>query len=170
MNISFDLASFEAAKSRKASSNFNETEETRIANQVIQNQHPITVRSYKCSIDNNEYFALRSKGCKSISVVASEHNTNVLMQYAATGKTDDCLKTSVENENDKGDNKAMLSIAETLLENGQTIQMVPSYKTDGKIRGIWYSRFINFKFYLDATDEIKQMFADHGQTGKSSAR
>lgn len=164
MNISFDLASFEAAKSRKASVNFNEVEETRIANQVILNQHPITVRSYKCSIDNNEYFALRSKGCKNISVIASEHNTNVVMEYAASGKTDEYLKSSEDNEEDKGDNTAMLSIAKTLLENGQTIQMVPSYKSDGKIRGIWYSRYVNFEFYFDATDEIKQMFADHGQT------
>ena len=164
MKINFDLASFEAVKSRKASVNFNEVEEARIASQITKNKLPITVRSYICGINNQEYFGIRSKGCKGVSVIASEHNTNLIMQYAATGETEESFEPQDnEKENDNADNSAMLSIARALLQNNQTIQMIPSYKTDGKIRGIWYSRFVNFEFYFDATDNIKQMFADYNQ-------
>ena len=163
MQLNFNLASFEAIKRPHNKVQFDEAEEARILNEVIKNKQAISVRSYVCRVNQLEYFGIRSKGCKSLSVIASEHNTKMLMQYAATGEIPNPIKPLSEDDGDKGDTKAMLSIAETLLENKQTIQMVPSYKTDSHIKGTWFSRYINFDFYFKATDEAIQLFEKHGQ-------
>lgn len=163
MVLDFNLASFEALNSRKDGVQFNEAEEARILNEVIKNKQAISVRSYVCGVNNHEYFAVRSKGCKRLSVIASEHNATILMQYAVTGEIQAPIKPLSEDDEDKGDGKAMLAIAETLLKNHQTIQMVPQYKTDGHIKGTWFSRHVNFDLYFEATDEVKQLFEKHNQ-------
>ena len=163
MNLEFNLASFEAIKRPHNRVQFNEAEEARILNEVIKNKQAISVRSYICGVNNHEYFGIRSKGCKCLSVIASEHNTKMLMQYAATGEITNPIKPLSEDDGDKGDGKAMLSIAETLLENKQTIQVVPHYKTVGHIKGTWFSRFVNFDFCFDATENVKRLFEEHGQ-------
>lgn len=163
MQLNFNLASFEAIKRPQNGVQFNEVEEARILNEVIKNKQAISVRSYVCRLNQLEYFGIRSKGCKSLSVIASEHNTKMLMQYAATGEIPNPIKPLSEDDGDKGDTKAMLSIAETLLENKQTIQMVPHYKTVGHIKGTWFSRFVNFYFCFDATENVQQLFEEHGQ-------
>ena len=163
MNLEFNLASFEAIKRPHNRVQFDEAEEARILNEVIKNQQAISVRSYICGVNNHEYFAIRSKSCKRLSVIASKHNATMLMQYAITGETQAPIKPLLEEDEDKGDGKAMLAIAETLLKNHQTIQMVPQYKTDGYIKGTWFSRYVNFDFYFKATENVKRLFEEHGQ-------
>ena len=163
MELDFNFASFEALNSRKVNVQFNEAEEARILNEVIKNKQAISVRSYVCGVNNHEYFAIRSKGCKRLSVIASEHNATILIQYAVTGAIQAPIKPFSEEDDDKVDGKAMLAIAEILLKNSQTIQMVPTYKTDGYIKGTWFSRYVNFDFYFEATDEVKQLFEKHNQ-------
>lgn len=163
MNLEFNLASFEAIKRPHNRVQFNEVEEARILNEVIKNKQAISVKSYVCGVNQLEYFGICSKSCRHLSVIASEHNTKMLMQYAATGEIPNPIKPLPEDDGDKGDGKAMLSIAETLLENKQTIQVVPQYKTDGHIKGTWFSRFVNFVFCFDATENVKRLFEEHGQ-------
>lgn len=163
MELDFNFASFEVLNNRKVRVQFNEAEEARILNEVIKNKQAISVRSYFCGVNNHEYFAIRSKGCKRLSVIASKHNATILIQYAVTGAIQAPIKPLLEEDEDKGDDKAMLAIAETLLKNHQTIQMVPQYKTDGYIKGTWFSRYVNFEFYFEATGEIKQLFENHNQ-------
>lgn len=124
MILNFNMASFEAIKRPHNRVQFNEAEEARILNEVIKNKQAISVRSYFCSVNNHEYFAIRSKGCKRLSVIASKHNATMLMQYATTGAIQEPIKPLLEEDEDKGDDKAMLAIAETLLKNHQTIQML----------------------------------------------
>ena len=163
MKLDFNFYTFGALNNRKARVQFNEVEEARILNEVIKNKQAISVRSYVSGVNNHEYFAIRSKGCKRLSVIASEHNATMLMQYATTGEIPSPIKALSDNQDDKGDDQAMLAIAETLLKNDQTIQMVPHYKTDGYIKGTWFSRHVNFEFYFEATNEIKQLFEKHNQ-------
>lgn len=163
MILNFNMASFEAIKRPQNRVLFNEAEEARILNEVIKNKQAISVRSYFCSVNNHEYFAIRSKGCKRLSVIASKHNATMLMQYATTGAIQEPIKPLLEEDEDKGDDKAMLAIAETLLKNHQTIQMVPQYKTDGYIKGTWFSRYVNFDFYFKETEYVKRLFEEHGQ-------
>lgn len=163
MELNFNFASFEAIKRPHNRVQFNEAEEARILNEVIKNKQAISVRSYFCSVNNHEYFAIRSKGCKRLSVIASKHNATMLMQYATTGAIQEPIKPLLEEDEDKGDDKAMLAIAETLLKNHQTIQMVPQYKTDGYIKGTWFSRYVNFDFYFKETENVKRLFEEHGQ-------
>lgn len=163
MKLDFNFYTLEALNNRKARVQFNEVEEARILNEIIKNKQAISVKSYVCSVNQLEYFGIRSKVCKCLSVIASEHNTKMLMQYAATGEIPNPIKPLSEDDGDKGDGKAMLSIAETLLENKQTIQVVPHYKTVGHIKGTWFSRFVNFDFCFDATENVKRLFEEHGQ-------
>jgi hypothetical protein len=163
MQLNFNLASFEAIKRPQNRVQFNEAEEARILNEVIKNKQAISVRSYFCGVNNHEYFAIRSKGCKRLSVIASKHNATMLMQYATTGAIQEPIKPLLEEDEDKGDDKAMLAIAETLLKNHQTIQMVPQYKTDGHIKGTWFSRYVNFDFYFKETENVKRLFEEYGQ-------
>lgn len=163
MILNFNMASFEAIKRPQNRVLFNEAEEARIFNEVIKNKQAISVRSYVCGVNQLEYFSIRSKGCKCLSVIASEHNATMLMQYATIGEIPSPIKALSDNQDDKGDGQAMLAIAETLLKNDQTIQMVPHYKTDGYIKGTWFSRYVNFEFYFEATVEIKQLFENHNQ-------
>ena len=163
MQLNFDMAAFEAIKRPQNRVLFNEAEEARILNDVIKNKQAISVRSYVCGVNNHEYFAIRSKGCKRLSVIASEHNATILMQYAVTGEIQAPIKPLSEDDEDKGDGKAMIAIAKILLENEQCIQMVPTYKTDGYIKGTWFSRYVNFDFHIKATEDVKQMFEEHGQ-------
>ena len=163
MILNFDMASFEAIKRSQNRVLFNEAEEARILNEVIKNKQAISVRSYVCGVNNHEYFAIRSRGCKRLSVIASEHNATILMQYAVTGEIQAPIKPLSEDDDDKGDGKAMLAIAETLLKNGQTMQMVPLYKSEGHIKGTWFSRYVNFDFYFEATENVKRLFEEHGQ-------
>lgn len=163
MNLEFNLASFEAIKRPHNRIQFDETEEARILNEVIKNQQAISVRSYICGVNNHEYFAIRSKGCKRLSVIASKRNTELFLHYATTGEIPSSFEALSEDDEDKGDGKAMFAIAETLLKNHQTIQMVPQYKTDGHIKGTWFSRYVNFDFYFEAKEEVRQLFKEHGQ-------
>ena len=163
MILNFDMASFEAIKRPHNRVQFDEAEEARILNEVIKNKQAISVRSYISGVNNHEYFAIRSKGCKRLSVIASKHNATMLMQYATTGEIKEPIKPLSKDDEDKGDGKAMLAIAKILLENELTIQMVPTYKTGGYIKGTWFSRYVNFEFYFEATDEIKQLFEKHNQ-------
>ena len=163
MKLDFNFYTFGALNNRKARVQFNEVEEARILNEVIKNKQAISVRSYVSGVNNHEYFAIRSKGCKRLSVIASKRNTELFLHYATTGEIPSSFEALSEDDEDKGDGKAMLAIAETLLKNHQTIQMVPSYKTDSHIKGTWFSRYINFDFYFKATDEAIQLFEKHGQ-------
>lgn len=163
MELDFNFASFEVLNNRKVRVQFNEAEEARILNEVIKNKQAISVRSYICRFNNHEYFAIRSKGCKRLSVIASKHNATILIQYAVTGAIQAPIKPLLEEDEDNGDRKAMLAIAKILLENEQTIQMMPTYKTEGYIRGTWFSRYVNFDFYFEAEEEVKQLFKEHGQ-------
>lgn len=163
MNLELDLASFEAIKRPHNRVQFDEAEEARILNEVIKNQQAISVRSYICGVNNHEYFAIRSKGCKRLSVIASKHNATMLMQYAITGEIPNPIKPLSEDDGNNGEGKAMLAIAKILLENELTIQMVPTYKTGGYIKGTWFSRYVNFDFYFEAKEEVRQLFKEHGQ-------
>ena len=163
MELNFNFASFEAIKRPHNRVQFDEAEEARILNEVIKNKQAISVRSYISGVNNHEYFAIRSKGCKRLSVIASKHNATMLMQYATTGAIQEPIKPLSKEDEDNGDRKAMLAIAKILLENEQTIQMMPTYKTEGHIRGTWFSRYVNFDFYFEAEEEVKQLFKEHGQ-------
>ena len=163
MELDFNFASIEVLNNRKVRVQFNEAEEARILNEVIKDKQAISVRSYVSGVNNHEYFAIRSKGCKRLSVIASRRNTELFLHYATTGEIPSSFEALSDDDEDKGDCKAMLAIAETLLKNHQTIQMVPQYKTDGHIKGTWFSRYVIFEFYFEATDEIKQLFENHNQ-------
>lgn len=163
MQLNFNLASFEAIKRPQNRVQFNEAEEARILNEVIKDKQAISVRSYVSGVNNHEYFAIRSKGCKRLSVIASKRNTELFLHYATTGEIPSSFEALSEDDEDKGDGKAMFAIAETLLKNHQTIQMVPQYKTDGHIKGTWFSRYVNFDFYFEAKEEVRQLFKEHGQ-------